>query len=831
MGPSGSLILVVFFLSGAAGLVYEVLWTRQLALVFGVTTYAVSTVLATFMGGLALGSFLIGRFVDRSRNPILVYALLEIGIGLYALLIPTLFQLLRPTYVALHHLGLSYTLFSAGRALLAGLVLIFPTILMGGTFPVLMRAWASRNDVGRSAGILYFINTGGAITGVLLAGTFLLERFGLSGTTHIAAAANIILGSIAVLIARGARPAAAPVEARSEVTTEVSPGVRGLILFCAGLSGFGALAAEVLWSRGLLRFLHNSTYAFTAMLATFLLGIAVGSALYTVFLARRRQPLVIFALLQVGVALGLALSVRLFPFLYYVSGRATTNPTVHSFEQALTMMFMRAGIILLPPVVFMGALFPLATAICARRDEPLGTTVGRVYAVNTFGAILGSLACAFILIPDVGMWRTNQLLVVTMLLAAGVVTVVATAGTARLLTGGLVVAALVLGILRPARDVFRSTFLPWPNVELVFYKEGPTDTVGVGEGNGQRIIVYEDHRGTAATHTHPFNFFFGHLPMLIHPGTPKRVLHICFGVGNSLSAVASHEELERVDNVELSPHVLDAGPLFWSNDDVLEHPKVHTIIDDGRNYLLTTTEKYDVIMLEPPEMFTAGVVNLYTKEFYEQARARLNPDGVVMTWLPTGNMALDDERQMFRAMWEVFPHATMWWQLDSGCALLVGTPEPLRIDYQKLKAHMNEARVSRDMGLSRVRGVDHFLSFFVFDEPAFTEFVRDVPPTTDDRTVIDFTAPRWAGSGFGLGQYTAQVVTAEGSSFKIISERQKYYVERRRSVVPYLFNLGDDTPEAVGERIKAVTGMPAVPRPMSQEEWRVMRGNGHAPPG
>jgi spermidine synthase len=831
MGPSGSLVLVLFFLSGAAGLVYEVLWTRQLALVFGVTTYAVSTVLATFMGGLALGSFLIGRFVDRSRNPVRVYALLEIGIGLYALIIPTLFQLLRPAYVALHELGLSYTLFSAGRALLAGLVLLFPTVLMGGTFPVLMRAWASRSDVGRSAGILYFINTGGAITGVLLAGTFLIERFGLTGTTRIAAAANIVLGSIAMMIARGSAPAPARMETRSDVTTEVSPGIARLVLFCAGLSGFVALAAEVLWSRGLLRFLHNSTYAFTAMLGTFLLGIALGSALYTLFLARRRRPLVVLALLQVGVALGLALAVHLFPYLYFVSGRATTKPEVHSFNQALSMMFMRAGVILLPPVVFLGALFPLATAICARRDEPLGTTVGRVYAVNTLGAILGSLACAFILIPQVGMWRTNQLLVVVTLLAAGLVTVVAVAGRARLLTGGVVAAALVLVLVAPSQDVFRSTFLPWMGVDLVFYKEGATDTVGVGEGNGQRMIVYEDHRGTAATHTHPFNFFFGHLPMLIHPGTPKRVLHICFGVGNSLSAVASHDELERVDNVELSPHVLDAGPLFWSNDGVLKHPKVRTIIDDGRNYLLTTGEKYDVIMLEPPEMFTAGVVNLYTKEFYEQARARLNPDGLVMTWLPTGNMTLDDERQMFRAMWEVFPHSTVWWQLDSGCALLVGTPEPLRVDYQKVKTHLTEGRVSQDMKLSKVRDVDHFLSFFVFDEAAFTEFVRDVPATTDDRTVIDFTAPRFAGSGFGLGQYTAQVITAEGSSFKIVGERQKYYIDRRRSVVPYLFNLGGDTPETVGERIKRATGMPFMPRPLSEAEWRAMRGDGHVPPG
>jgi len=227
-------------------------------------------------------------------------------------------------------------------------------------------------------------------------------------------------------------------------------------------------------------------------------------------------------------------------------------------------------------------------------------------------------------------------------------------------------------------------------------------------------------------------------------------------------------------------------------------------------------------------MFTAGVVNLYTREFYEQARAHLAPDGVMMIWLPTGNMALDDERQMFRAMWEVFPHATLWWQLNSGCGLLVGTPEPLRIDYQRLKAHMTEARVDQDLTIAGVRDVDHLLSFFVFDEAAFTDFVRGVPPTTDDRTVIDFTAPRFVGSGFGLGQFTASVSAPEGTSSRIVGQRQAYYLQQRRSVVPYLFDLGSDSPETVGTRIAESVKLPLPPRPFTETEWRAMRADGPA---
>jgi len=255
MPPIGPLVALLFFVSGASGLIYEVLWTRQLGLIFGVSTYAIATVLATFMGGLALGSYLGGQWVDRARSPLRIYAILEAGVGLYALALPMLFAGLRPLYISLYGLDVSYAVFSFGRAVLAGLVLLVPTTLMGATFPVLVRFWVrSHDDVGRGTGLLYFVNTAGAIVGCLLAGFVLIERLGLRGTTHVAAATNLSLAVVALWLARtatgAARPAGHEHVAAAGDLPGVSPGIARLVLGCAGLSGFVALAAEVTALRG-----------------------------------------------------------------------------------------------------------------------------------------------------------------------------------------------------------------------------------------------------------------------------------------------------------------------------------------------------------------------------------------------------------------------------------------------------------------------------------------------------------------------------------------------------------------------------------------------------
>ena len=815
-------LVLCFFASGAAGLVYQVLWTRQLSLIFGVTTYAVATVLATFMGGLALGSWVLGRMVDRRPNALAWYALLELGIGLYALLVTPLFQALAVPYVALHRLDASYATLAGLRALLAALVLLPPTTLMGGTFPALTRYWVhSSAEIGRGTALLYFLNTSGAIVGCLLAGFVMLERLGLQGTTVAAALVNIVVALIALGLSRVRRdvaPAAPAPEPRPDAG--FSRTHAGLVLLCVGLSGFVSLGHEVLWARALLRYLYNSTYAFTTMLGTFLLGIALGSAVYAARLHRARRPLLLLAVLQTLVGLGFLGSSLVFPHLPAITAALGGSAHITSFAQSLWIMALNAALTLLVPTIVLGASFPLATSLAARRLATLGSAVGLVYAVNTLGAILGSLATGFVLIPTIGMRGTLTLLIALSIASGGALALAAARRPAGRLVAGAATAALLAVVVSATRDdIFRRTFAP-SGLNLVYYQEGATDTVGVVENIGQRFIMYEDQRGTAGTNSFRVNFFFGHLPVLLHPGTPRRVLHICFGVGNSLSAVAAHDDVEQIDSVELSPHVVGAAPYFWTNNGVISHPKVRTIVDDGRNYVMASRETYDVIALEPPETFTAGVINLYTREFYRHALDRLAPDGIMMQWIPTGEAPLEQERMLFRAFSDVFPHVTAWRQLDSGCMLLIGTRAPLTIDYMRLRARMDAPRVRRDMELSGVRDADHLLSFFVYDEPAFREFVREAEPVTDDRTVLDFTIPRHLGSGFGLGSWNTRARMDGRDPFGEAILRMQWYAQHRRPVTPLLTNLGDEPPAAIVGRIAARAKIPIPADWIPEASWR-----------
>jgi spermidine synthase len=541
------------------------------------------------------------------------------------------------------------------------------------------------------------------------------------------------------------------------------------------------------------------------MLSTFLAGIAVGSMLYVGLLRRLRNETLLLAVLQVLVGVGFAVSGMLFANLQALSIALRGSEHVASFSQSVRMMFLNSALILFVPTLFLGATFPLATALCARGLRELGHAIGRAYAVNTLGAILGSVGCGFVMIPLLGMQGTlTALILVNGASAIALALADGRSMTSRLVTSGVFAVAVVAAVVAIPPDIFRRTFV-FGAEKLAFYAEGATDTVGVVDVYDQRFIRYEDMRGTAGTLSFRYNYYFGHFPMLLHPGTPRRVLHICFGVGNSLSAVIRHDELERVDNVELSPHVVEAAPYFWTNSDVIESPKVRTIIDDGRNYIMATKETYDVIAMEPPETFTAGVINLYTREFYQDALARLAPDGIMMQWIPTGEAPLDDERTLFRAFSDVFPHVTVWKQINSGCMLLIGTKQPLTIDYQRLIARMHAPAIARDLELVGIQDADHLLSFLIFDEPGVAEFVRGVEPVTDDRTVLDFTIPRGLGSGFGLGTFNTKATVDGRNPWSEAFERERWYLDHRRSAVPLLRNLGAETPEAIQARIEERT--------------------------
>ena len=809
-----------FFLSGAAALIYEVVWMRKLSLIFGNTTYAAATTMAAFMAGLALGSYLFGRLADRRLNPLVLYALLELGIAAYALIAPTIFDSLRHPYIALHHLDLSYPQLTAGRATLAGSVLLLPTLLMGGTFPVLARLFVRmRGEVGVTTSLLYFVNTAGAVAGCILAGFFLIESLGLLGATRVAIAVNVALAATVLLLARSglAEQAAAP-----RPIAAPAPDTRTrLILWCIGAAGFVSLGHEVFWTRALVRHLHNSTYAFTTMLAIFLAGIALGSWLYAVLPGRRSRPVLVFACLQAATAVGFLVSSLLFADLRE-SSSLLIGSSIQSFGDSVLTWVTRSSMILLFPALMTGACVPLATDLCTRDLERAGHGIGRVYAVNTLGAVLGSLTVAFVAIPAFGLLGTLRLLIGINIALAALLAFASLELPRSRWAAAAGVAILAGSTFLIPSDIFRRIFTNRSEAVL-FYEEGVTDTVAVLESGGQRAIAFEDLRGGAATFTHRLNFFFGHLPVLLHPGEPKKALHICFGVGNSLSAIAAHSSFERIDSVELSRGVLEAAKYFWTNNDVASDPRVRSIIDDGRNFVLATDETYDVIELEPPEIFTAGVINLYTRDFYEDVKEHLAPDGVMLQWIPVGEAPLEEERMLFRAFFDVFPYATAWLENSlGGPVLLLGTNGPLRINYQLVREKMQRPRVQRDMELIQIQDVDHLLSMFVFGPPEFAEFVNGIEPVTDDRTVLDFTMPRYGGSGFGFGSFNQRVGRGADTPLAIMYRRGVYYYEMRASVVPYLTHLGDSSPRSIRARIDAYPrprSLAEMMKPVPRDEW------------
>lgn len=804
------LVATMFLMSGAAALVYEIVWMRQLSLILGITTVAVSTVIAIFMGGLAIGSVLIGRRSDKTSRPLILYAMLEIGIGIYALIIPNLFAALQSSYISLYRLDLPYGAITLGRVLLSSIVLLPPTIFMGGTLPVLAKYLIHRyGDAGKQTGILYFFNTLGAVIGCCVAGFYLIENLGLIASTYIAATINFGLAATAIGLQYSLAyrvPQASESSASAEIDgPPISKTTARLILICIGLSGFVSLASEVLWTRALPRYIFNSTYAYTTVLAVFLLGLAIGSSVYLLLPFRKSHPLLIFSTLEAGAGLGFLFSLHLFENLRETS-TSILGASVESFGDSIALMVVRSGLVIFLPALCYGATLPLATQMCARGTRNIGSLIGRVYAVNTIGAVLGSLGVTFVLIPALGMHRTVMLFVVTSLLIA---LVLAGAGFRRgwLKTASLaaVCAAFALAYALTPADVFLRTFGGF-GTKTIYYRDGLTDTVGVIEDNktGHRTIQYADLRGTSATWRYPWEYTLGHLPILLHPGEPKKGLHICFGVGNSLSAMAALETMESIDSVELSPHVLEAAKYFWTNNDVVSNPKITTIVDDGRNFVMATESIYDVIEISPPYIFTAGVINLYTRDFYEDIYKCLAEDGVFLQWMPTEKGSIRDEQMLLRAFYDVFPHTTVWKERTVTSALLViGTKKPLKIDYQLLGEKMRRRYAREDLALAKLHDAVDLLAMFLFGPKELEKYVRGVPPVTENKTVVDFSMPRQLASGFGLGAYAPDSNVESVPKTVLAANRDNFLrtIKMRTSILQYLTNLGDEDPEELERKI------------------------------
>ena len=766
------LIGLCFIVSGATGLIYEVLWARMLGLVFGATTLAVSTVLAAFMGGLALGSALAGKLAPRIRKPLATYGLMEIGIAVYALLVPLLFSWIDNVYALIwQQFQPGFFVFSLWRFVLSGLVLLAPTTLMGATLPVLAAALvysSGKNSVTR----LYACNLAGAILGTLAAGFVLLPTLGVRTTIAVAAVMNIVVGAIAILLQRRTNTAApAAEEINGGPTLEV--GNSGFWIFAALISGFVTISTQVSWTRVLTMIIGSSTYAFSIVVALFLIGLAAGAW----FVARVAQsdklrPMIlkVEALTAISLVLSLFVLNKLPAWLIYLGLRFQ----ISSWAGLLALQILSATLLILVPALLMGMVMPLVLVWAGGDREKAVGRVGRSYAVNTIGAIGGAFITGFVLIPKTSTRFTLVLAAVCCVLVATVAYLPADSqrdpALKRSLAIGLTpVLAIVFFIIAPrmnladlsigaydslvrvlaqTREVTKEETSQGDNAavhELLMYEEGPTATVSVRRDQDTVSMAINGRTNASdSIYDMPTQVMLGQIPLLIAPKIDTGLI-IGYATGVTVGSMLQ-SPIKSVTCLELEPGTV-AGSKFFDhvNNRPLDDPRARLIIDDARTFLRVTPNRYDMIVSEPSHPWVPGVANLFTQEFFELGRARLNDEGIFVQWVQIYQLSTESLRSVLATYHKVFPHVFVFrvGGLNKGKdLLLVGSNRPLSLD--RVSERFMDQRMSAEMARVDLRSEADVRSWFVCDESRLGPAVAGAKINTDDNMYIETTVPREA---------------------------------------------------------------------------------------
>ncbi|MFQ5735546.1 MAG: fused MFS/spermidine synthase [Thermodesulfobacteriota bacterium] len=799
-------VFALFLGSGMTGLIYQVVWTKLLTLVFGVTMLAVSTVLTSFFGGLALGSWLGGRWIDRHRGGFKWYGMAEALIGVYALIFSVLLGANNSAYIFLaQSSGMSFWGLSLLKFALATILLIIPTTLMGATLPILSKTLArSQSRFAKDIGGLYAINTVGAVAGAVLTAFVLIPSAGMQSILYGTGVLNLAIGAFAYLLGTRHKEAEFEEEAPAAVPATGNPvpadghgplphSFAKILLWGFTLSGFTGLAYEIIWTRVLGFILTGTVYAFAVVLAVFLTGIAAGSFVFSRFIDRVRSAgsmITILAVVEILIGISSMALITLYDKMPGLDFYTTVNSTP-VWSEFVYLNFLISFITLILPTFLFGATFPLVCKIYSRRIESVGSKIGNVYSVNTVGGIAGSFAGGFLLIPFVGMQNTIVLMGLTNIAigAAFILFNPYSRGTKRyaLLAVGAAATVFVILILPQNMPLSLNKSFLSNGEKIVYYKEGATATVMIAEKPGQSLsasnkrLWVNGNRATAAYYEGlQINRFQGVLPMILHPD-PKDVLVICFGSGTTFGTL-SQFPVRMVDNVEIARTVTKGAVYFKKeNMDVLNNPKSRINIDDGRSFLAATKKKFDVITEEPMHPSLAGVVNLYTKEYYELAKAHLKPDGIMSQWIPLYNLSVDDMRILVRTFQSVFPHTTIW--IANTDIFMIGSPKRTSVDYGLLLKKLslpNVAALLKDIDLEDPY---EYLSTFLMNEDRVRAYTDGAAVMTDNMPVVEFTGPK-----------SLHVNT--------ISPNIGEFLKFREPVVPYLSDVPEKDAPALVARMQ-----------------------------
>lgn len=772
-------LIPLFLASGATSLVYQAIWERQLHLIFGTSQVAVSTVLAAFMTGLALGGFGGARWADKIDRPIRAYAILEAFIGLYALAFPWLVELAKPIYLGFYHsFDPSPTAFATFQFVLLGAMLLPPTFCMGMTLPLLSRFATTRSeDSGARIGRLYGANTIGAVMGTGLAGFYLLPTIGLHLTTVATAVANVLLCIAALALARTVDTLDADPSTPEETQSGWSFSALG---FVALLAGFSSLLYEVAWFRLMALILGASAYAFSVMLFSFLLGIGSGGWLGGPLADRLyrqggvKRVLMGVAILEAGIAVFTWAAMYLYaelPWLFVVIYDVMNASSLFLWAGKLFL----AMLVMVPPAMLMGLAFPLLVRAAAGEQLALGKPVGRLYGWNTVGAIFGAGLGGLFLMPWLFVHGSVLMAISVNVFIAAFIYFRASQGDPNRLFkaviggGGL---AMVLHLfaapwsplqmtagtykyvynmdVRTRDAVYKSTVEPY---ELMYYAEGLSSVVTVAKNKktGDVWLANNGKIDASSKADMPTQVLVAHMPYFYRPES-ETVMMLGLAAGYSAGAAALHTSPKVIDLVEIEERIIDASHFFdeW-NHQPLNDPRVVMKVNDARNHLnLTPDGHYDLIIAEPSNPWLTGVSNLFTKEYFEMGKRKLKRGGVWSQWIQIYGMDTEDLRSLLGTFSDTYPHVHLYSTISDADLVLVGSEEPLEMDLARFQVQIDKnPKLKASLLEIGIDSATDILARYRLDREKLQELADGVERNTDDNMRVEYSAPlnlyTWTG--------------------------------------------------------------------------------------
>lgn len=772
-----SLIYLFFILSGATGLIYQVSWFKYLSLFLGNTTYAQTIVLATFLGGLAIGNYFIGKKIDFISNQLFVYGLIETLIGFYCLVFPRLVSIAESFFYELvsEDLLINYQfVYLLIKFFISAVVLIFPTVLMGGTLPTLTKFFTEKIEMIRKENSsLYFLNSFGAVVGVFFAGFILIKNFGLDTTIIVAAILNLLIGFISIIISSFKKKETETPKVITETNFETensyseiySKKLIDVLILIAGLSGFASLSYEILWTRILISIFGSSTYSFSLMLIAFISGITIGSFVVSSnFISKfNRIKLVLYS--QFVIALTISISLYLLPYLPYYFWKTSTlfSKTDEAFNIFLIFEFSILFLLMFIPTIFMGMTLPLIVEVVARTKNLVGYSVGTVFSINTTGNVIGSLTTGLLLIPIFGIKNSfsisifiNILGILLILYGYSNSTKLKTKVLYFISIGFLMIIVFfipdankeinTLGVFRRLNDTPPPTYNDYQKIfrtrNVLYYKEGTGSNVAVTETKdliNQRILIINGKPDASSVGDLPTQYLVGHIPMLLHP-KPEQVFVIGYGSGSTLSAVLNYNP-QKVVCVEISKEVLETSELFSDvNQNCINDQRLQVIIEDAQSYLKLTQQKFDVIISEPSNPWIAGIGNLFSKEYFERCKNSLKPDGIMTQWFHIYEMDDDVLSLVISTFYSVFPYVQIWGGVE-GDLILIGSNKEIKLNDQIIQQKFAIPEVAKSLAKIDIKYPFTFLSTQILSpENSFTlTYINKI--NSEKKPLLEFLAP------------------------------------------------------------------------------------------